>query len=652
MRRLAGAADGPRVKAGSVVRWPLLTVAISLGVGVLLHDVTPVVVGVWLIVTLCFVVAALIASRGRHALICVGLASLSLGVATAQQAHYRFAEDEIGHYATRSQRFAFVRLRLVDPPRLLASSDLGRPRSPRLVAMGEALAVKTWDGWRPAGGGLLVRLPGDQPSLAVGDELEVFGVLERPAAASNPGQFDFAGYYRGKRVLAGISVDSPDNVRLLRRSTSTIDRFWQGVEDWRVEARQCLVAGFGAEHRSKAQLLRAMLLGDRDPAMSDIRDAFRDSGTSHYLAVSGLHVGIVGGAAFVLARLLRVRLRWATLIAAAVVAGYAVLAVPSPPILRATILALAVALGVLTGRRAGGVQLVSLAAVILLVFAPLDLYRAGFQLSFVTVLALVLFAESFRRRLGGRSGEPVVLATRPQLILAGRWLDNRILNGVAAAIVAWVASMPLVALHFGQFNPWAVPASLAAAPFVALSLLGGVVKIGLTYFLPGQAELWATLAGLPVGGMHAVVDWFATLPRANVPLPPPSLSIVVAFYACLLLIRVRWQWATARWLTAAALATCFVLIFVAPFLGSATRWRPDDQELRVTVLAVGAGQCVVLESPGGDVTLIDAGSMSLGDPLGKAIEPFLRHRGHVDVDRLVLSHANFDHDSAAADVVA
>jgi competence protein ComEC len=78
---------------------------------------------------------------------------------------------------------------------------------------------------------------------------------------------------------------------------------------------------------------------------------------------------------------------------------------------------------------------------------------------------------------------------------------------------------------------------------------------------------------------------------------------------------------------------------------------PLPSACRVTVLAVGAGQCIAVEPPGGRLMLIDAGSSTMGDPLAGTIAPFLRSRGRTSVDGVLLTHANLDHYGAAADLV-
>src|SRR6185295_3640693 len=78
---------------------------------------------------------------------------------------------------------------------------------------------------------------------------------------------------------------------------------------------------------------------------------------------------------------------------------------------------------------------------------------------------------------------------------------------------------------------------------------------------------------------------------------------------------------------------------------------PGDGSLRVTMLAVGAGQCAVIELPDGRVVLFDAGSATLTDAVRKCIGPFLRSRGHASIDEIWLSHGDFDHISAAGEII-
>jgi competence protein ComEC len=100
----------------------------------------------------------------------------------------------------------------------------------------------------------------------------------------------------------------------------------------------------------------------------------------------------------------------------------------------------------------------------------------------------------------------------------------------------------------------------------------------------------------------------------------------------------------------AARVTMIGLLLWLPYETDLARRRPAAGSVRVTLLAVGAGQCAVVEPPSGRVMLIDAGSTSLSDLVSKCLGPYLRHRGCTNVDTVILSHADYDHYSAAAEV--
>jgi competence protein ComEC len=150
--------------------------------------------------------------------------------------------------------------------------------------------------------------------------------------------------------------------------------------------------------------------------------------------------------------------------------------------------------------------------------------------------------------------------------------------------------------------------------------------------------------------MRHIVDWLAMLPGSDVPLPTNSLLFVILYYGLLFIpllpvARPRLR-ATCR--LAPGLA---VLMFAfIPLTGGASS-APRDGSLRVTMLAVGAGQCCVMEMPDGRVIVLDAGSSSLADPVRRCIAPFLRARGHAHIDEIWLSHGDNDHTGAAGELI-
>jgi competence protein ComEC len=321
---------------------------------------------------------------------------------------------------------------------------------------------------------------------------------------------------------------------------------------------------------------------------------------------------------------------------------------------RSVVLCVAFGVGVVGRRSTDALQLLAVSVLAMLVYHPLDLYNPGFQLSFGTVLGLILLT---RPMLRGMRRDPDALSFaptrhKPSLVASATTsLDRLVVHTIAAGLVAWGVSLPLIAFHFEQLNPWAVLAGIALAPLVMAALVGGLLKIVLSLLWPGLSGTWAAMASLPVGWMRRMVEWLASLPAGDVPVPPPPVWLILLFY--LLLLPMLWPCHRAglRWCLRGGRAILLLLILVVPFQVGFTVPTSGAGTTRVTLLSVGAGQCAVVEPPSGRTVLVDAGSTGMVDLVSRCLGPYLRHRRCTSIDTIAVSHANYDHFSAVAEVV-
>ena len=643
--------DEPRATPSFSARRPALLAAALFMIGIAVHSVAPHRPVIWIVAIAALLLGAWRA-RGRPHLssALLALATLMGGVAAAQMSAFAYPGDHVSAFAGDEPRLASVEMTLVQPPRIITTPPgARRPLPPKQVTTGRMLRIKTWRGWEAASGDVLLQITQPHPRLTVGQTIRALGMLQRPAPAMNPGQFDWAKYYRDQRIVASMQIQEIGNITLLGPPQPTwLDRL-------REKTRRLLAAGFPTDRSLDHALLRALLLGDSDPELRDVTEQFKRTGTSHHLAISGMHVAVLGGFVLLVCRLLRLSPRTSVVVMLCFVVLYGLVALPSPPVVRSVVLCFAFGLGLVMRRSVDALQLLAISVIAMLAYHPLDLFNAGFQLSFGTVLALVLMTgplvKVFHDELRDEDAEALARLQRPHWATAWwRWQERAILRVLAAAIVAWVASMPLVALHFEQLNTWAVAGGILLAPVVFLALLGGLFKVVLTLLWPALATTWAAMAAAPVAWMRDVVEWLTVLPGSAVPLPAPPVWMIFAFYVLLLLATMP---CTSRLLIlckrCAPFTACAALL-LAPFHTEVAQLHPGAGELRVTVLHVGAGQCAVVEPPSGRTVLIDAGSTSLFDLLPKCISPYLRHRGRTEVDTVLISHANYDHFSAVADV--
>jgi competence protein ComEC len=626
---------------------PAVPIALAMIAGVCLSRCVAIAPSTWLGVGALLLAIAV--GLRRHSWLTSGvliLCTMVVALALSQATAYFVARDHITHYATDLPRLCQLRLYLPYEPRLRTMTFGQRfPSPPRQVTLARVQQVLTTNGWIDARGDVLVQIREPNPLIAAGQTVQIVGMLERPGVAMNPGQFDWQRYYRDMGVFCSVQIPHAANLKILDDSPAP----W--LTRLRESARRALALGFEPEASLDHALLGALVLGDYDPELRDVKDQFRKTGTSHHLAISGMHIGVVGGMVFLILRLMRFgpRVCWVATMAA--VAFYGLIATPSPPVLRSVILFLVVGAAFLTARFSRIVQLLALTVAVMLLLQPLDLFNAGFQLSFVTVLGLILFSRRLSVRFVNELDvlKPSELALRPRAERVKQWVDSRSVLVLCTAVVAWLVSMPLIALHFSQLNPWAVPASILLAPFVVVALCAGVIKILFTWIIPSSAGPLAGFAEEASAAMRWCVDLLARCPAGDVPLTAPPWWVIALCWVAIAALVVRWRMTMLRFGSIAFLFGVFGYMLAGPYVfGSSNRLRAG--QVRVTLMAVGAGQCALVEPAGGRVVLVDCGSNSLTDLNANVVVPVLRELGHTSIDTIFITHANTDHYSGVTEI--
>jgi competence protein ComEC len=625
---------------GPLARRPAVTLVLLLTAGILLHDQLPSRPSLTLACgTAVTLVAGLCVRRTVVASAVLALAVILGGVALAQREHLAFAADDIGLFATDDDRLATVEATIDAEPQVIANpSEHGRPLPPRQTFLVDIRRVLTTHGWVNATGQLPVRLDQPNPALAAGQTVRLLGMLTRPRPATNPGEFDWAVYYRRLRITATLTVNRPGNARVLA-APGFAPLPWA-----RAKIRHLLAAGFTAAHASDHAVLQAMLLGEHDPDLRDAEADFQQAGVAFQLGVSGLHVVLLAAGVVWVCRRLLVRPRHTLCIGTGFVLLYALVAMPSHSGTRVAIASVVWATGLWFRRTTDHAQLVAVAVLVMLGVHPLDVYAVGFQLSVAVVIAFLIFVPALRR-WAVDPDRPWSPPSSSPVSRLRRWL----VRAVALGAIAWLATLPLVATDFGQLTPWAVVGGVVLFPVAVIALYAGAAKVVLTLLWPSTAVPAATVAGWPVVAMRAVTHGLTRLPFGNVTLAPPPAWAVVAYYAVLLVPLIPVEPGRRRWVLRLS-----PLLGIAGLIGASTlaTATPSAGGLRVTLLSLGAGQCAVVETPDHHTDVMDCGSSTVPELDRRVVAPFLQASGDRTVTDVFLSHGDFDHISAAGDVAA
>jgi len=576
------------------LRVPLVPMALAFAVGIAVQPWLPAAVA-WPILIAALAWGASLQILGRPAF-AAGLLIVGVGAAGALRAaplppppgHVTHLVLPVtarveGRLAAEPLRLAPDRVRLlVDAERVGGEPHTGRIR---LTAYGAGL-----------------------PPLTSDQHVDVEARLHPAGGFRNPGGFDYAAHLRREDILVVGSVRAE---RLT--AGEPVDPSWP--RKIRSTAREAIA---GALPPASAALLAGLLLGDRADLPTEIDEAFRRAGVYHVLAVSGFNVALVAGSVWALLTLARAGHRGAAVGAIAGVVGFALVVGPEPSVLRAVVMAILVLGALMLDREASVLNGLALAALLILAARPGDLLEPGFQLSFAATAG-------------------IVLAPLPRGVLAG---------ALGVSVAAQLAVLPVTLVHFNQLSLMGSLANLAVVPLAGLATVLGLAGGTITF------------ANVTVGALffHAtwplllLLRWIAALaaavPGALVHLPAPSGGAVLAYVLGLASARLAWHLRTASPDGARrATAGAGLLLALALIIALWPMVRPADGWLRVTILDVGQGDAIVVETPDGRALLIDAGP---GGPLRldtgeRVVAPFLWNRGFLALAAAMTTHDDQDH---------
>jgi competence protein ComEC len=451
------------------------------------------------------------------------------------------------------------------------------------------------------------------PAVAVGGDLAVQGVLSALAERD--------AWLRPRNVHAELRAETVRATGSRRGGAAgTLDAI-------RGRAERGLSDGLPP---AEAALLRGMALGQDEALPSDLREAFRAAGLSHLVAASGQNVMLLAALVLAAAAAAGAGLRVRFLLVLAAIAIYVPLAGGGPSIQRAGVMGAAGVVAVLAGRPAARWYALLLAAAITLAINPRAAQEPGWQLSFAAVAAILL------------------LASRATGAMSDRGLPAGLAQAIALTAAATIGTAPLIALHFDRTSLVSLPANVLAAPAVAPVMWLGMTAAAVSQVAPALGQAIAALAGYPLAYLAWLAGAAADVPLAEIQAPAGLVALVcgsvtLAIAASHRLARHGGRRASWRRLVLAAVALAAV-VAAGGLLRPGGTVVPAPSGARVTFLDVGQGDATLVQERGTSV-LVDT-----GPPDGPVLER-LRRAGVRRLDALVVTHAQDDHDGAAAAVL-
>jgi competence protein ComEC len=455
-----------------------------------------------------------------------------------------------------------------------------------------------------------------------GQRIVVVGRLRTPRGSWSPGASDRATLVASRGAEWELTAS---HVEIVGEDDGVTTRIWRWANRTQRDWSKRITLD---NHDAAAAALTGIVTGERAGVPDELDQRWRVVGIYHVLSVSGLHLAVVAGLAFILLCKLVAASPWggrvrpaqlAAPIAIVLAIAYTLITGAQLATIRALVVVTIVFAGKAFDRPLRLVDALGLAAIAILVWRPQDLYDPSFQLSFVAALTLAL-----RPR-------------KPRLVKAN--LAHRIVHWLARGIStsAWVAitTAPITALHFQQVAIGGVVGNLVLTPLVELIAL----PLGLAGVLIGDAgALLISAATWIIELVDAVAELLAVaMPTGAIAVASPAVMVMLVVIGIWLASRPRRSRKDAiAWL---ALCVTWTLALRPAALGA----------LRVTFVDVGQGDAAIVELPDGAVWLVDAGgvanarNVAAASAPGKTIERTLAVYGHDAIDLAIISHPHPDH---------
>ena len=481
-------------------------------------------------------------------------------------------------------------------------------------------------------------LPKDVRRLpALGDRIRIVGILMPLAQPMNPGGFDVSKYLRRQGVRASIQTDHWEAVQVVAPRADRLLGAAGAVQRWALRRLERMPTDEGRA------VISAVMFGRRDllaaesglEGTADIEESFILSGTAYFMAVAGLHVIMVAMVVLLPTRLLGLSPRTTAMLVALVTLAYAVMADLSPPVVRASILVWVMCLGWILGRPPRTVNSLGASILIILLLWPADLFTAGLQLSYITVLGLLFLARKSHDWMF-RPHDDLLNLAEPAWRRSFVW-QKLLAGNFSVSVAASLVSVPLIAYEF-HLVTWLSPiSSPILLPLVFALLASSVALVAFGWISTSVGTLLAIVPDGLARLLAYVVQGLAHVPYGHLYTSGVSLGWVLACYALL----AAWAWReplglSRRRLGMAALAAAGAFVW--------TTGHAAPESPRATFLSVGNGNCNLLELPSGHVILYDVGSsLSRSRAAESLIAPALCSRRIDRIDAVFFSHAHFDH---------
>lgn len=472
-----------------------------------------------------------------------------------------------------------------------------------------------------------------------GDYICMSGTVSVPDSAANPGTFDQYIYLRNKGYYLCISNGTIESGN---HRPYSIEGFLYGIKN---RCTKIIDNSFDSE---SAGIVKAMLVADKSTLDKNIKKLYSENGIAHIMAISGVHVAIIGMTLYGFLRKLRIGRLISGTFSIAIIILYGIMTGMSSSTERAVIMLILSIAAEYFGRKTDAPTSMGFAMIIMVLGNPYVILDAGFQLSFAAITGVTVVAPQLRKLL--RMFKRFIKAAdekkkqKHKKIMSLRKVIIKLIDALVVGIASFITTTPVIIYYYYQFPPYSILINLIVIPLVSF-IVGGSILVVLTgLFFAGAAVVMTYPVRLILFGYKYLCIFASGLPGASVLVGHIGIGMVFVYYLSVVLI-----FAILRMIrigkTERGGPILYLMLATVLFLTVVYEVYSYDKSLKIVYMDVGQGDGVLLRTSGHGGILIDGGSSSNKRVGEYVMVPVLKYYGVSEVEYAFVSHGDADHVS-------
>lgn len=463
--------------------------------------------------------------------------------------------------------------------------------------------------------------------LNIGERIKVSGRIRQPFYSTNPSQFDYSAYLRNFNIFTTTYAKAND-VQILNGEQTLNWKILEGLNNTR---NKILKVHSKYLKSPNLEILGGIVFGDDAVTTPDyIKSSFINSGLLHILAASGMNVAFIFSFWFVILKLLKVPYKPRVLSGMLVVILYTFMTGLGPSVLRAAMMLLFVLIGKLIDRDAYSISLLSLVAVLMLIYNPAYINDVSFQLSFLVTFGLLTTSS--------------VIAEKLDKIPS--WIKVPILVPIVAQI--WVA--PIQMFYFNTFSLYSVFANLATVSLLSIiSFCGFVSSVFAIFPVVGNyvCGFFDFFLNYLLSLLVYISNFFSGLKYCLIQTTHPEIIQLVLYYIMILVVTLLIKYEKYKKAFISVLIISLILIFSSVQLKS--------NNLEIIAFDVQNADSFLIKTPQDKYFMVDTGKApyNSGNSQAKIIMlKYLKDRGIKNLEGVIVTHFDNDHSGGVPDIIS